>query len=379
MAFRKQVADYISDPSDLDVLDKAYSIVKPNYSKFDIEGPLGETKSSWSRPDSPKLTDIVDTSGNKGEIQTKQPPVEWVEDIDQRTLTPVKYPANKRTGFQVEGSNIIPRGLSAEQDLQQKAKELEQSEQIKSDSAIKQKQRERELGLSNEQIDIDEDALNFTADIYRATGQLPSLGMGAGGLRAKILETASRREKEAGGSAQNVIQTAAGTKAGVASLGQQQKMRGMMGSFVRNMDKQVSRVEDIGEDIVSRVGVRALDMPIRSLNQKFLGSGNENILEAYTTEISNEIAKLSTGSASSIAELSVGAQERWAKIHDPNLSYNELMKILNETKHMAQMRLDSADEEINATKSGIGVLKENSQGIDVKSLSDEELKKRLGL
>jgi len=135
-----------------------------------------------------------------------------------------------------------------------------------------------------------------------------------------------------------------------SSLAQQQKNAGMMGSFVSNLNKQVDRVDAVGNDIVKRVGVRALDMPIRKLKTEFIGSGNENILAAYTVEISNEIGKLSTGSAASIRELSVEAQARWAKIHDPNLSLRQLEIILNETKAMGNMRMESVNEEIQRTK-----------------------------
>lgn len=134
-----------------------------------------------------------------------------------------------------------------------------------------------------------------------------------------------------------------------SSLGQQQKQRGMMGSFVKNINKQLTRVDTVMKDVISRVGVRAVDLPLREFKIRFVGSGHEQVLNAYLIEISNEIGKLSTGSAASIRELSTDAQERWAKIHDPNLSLKELKKILDETQTMANMRLDSTDEEIEET------------------------------
>lgn len=134
-----------------------------------------------------------------------------------------------------------------------------------------------------------------------------------------------------------------------SSLMLQQKQRGMMGSFVKNLNKQLTRVDTVIKDVISRIGVRGIDLPLRELNVRFKGSGHEKVLESYLIEISNEIGKLSTGSSASIRELSTDAQERWAKIHDPNLSFKELKKILDETQTMANMRLDSTDEEINET------------------------------
>lgn len=134
-----------------------------------------------------------------------------------------------------------------------------------------------------------------------------------------------------------------------SSIQQQQKNRGMMGSFVGNIGKQVQRISEIYSDIVSRVGIRALDLPKREMMRSIVGSGNENVIQAYMKEISAEIAKLSQGSAASIAQLPESNRQEWERIHDPNLSLRELLKILNETNEMANMRLQSVDEEIEET------------------------------
>ena len=139
-------------------------------------------------------------------------------------------------------------------------------------------------------------------------------------------------------------------KALASSLRNQEKQRGMMGSFVGNLNKQLKRVDEIGSEL-TRVDPRIINIPIRAWKTKIAGSGHEKAFEAYLLEISNEIAKLSTGSQASIRELSTDAQDRWAKIHDPNLSLPDLKIILAETKQMANMRLDSTDDEIRFTKS----------------------------
>ena len=141
-----------------------------------------------------------------------------------------------------------------------------------------------------------------------------------------------------------------------SSLANQEKQRGMMGGFVRNINKQLTRVDEIYSE-VSRWGARFLDLPKRELITRMVGSGKEKTLEAYMTEISNEIAKLSTGSQASIRELSTEAQERWAKIHDVNLSFNEMKTILEETRQMAEMRISSSNEELEFTKSRLKNLK----------------------
>jgi len=138
-----------------------------------------------------------------------------------------------------------------------------------------------------------------------------------------------------------------------ASILQQQKQRGAAGSFVKNIDAQVDRVTEIMGDLskIHRLGARVLDIPRRKLLRSVKGSGLENVVEAYNMEISREIGKLSTGSQASVKELSVEAQEKWDKIHDPNLSLNELTKVLKETKHMAVLRIKSMEEELEESMS----------------------------
>lgn len=147
----------------------------------------------------------------------------------------------------------------------------------------------------------------------------------------------------------NFVQPRAIVKSLNSSLMQQQKNRGMMGSFVKNINDQVDRLSQIGNDIIGRVGVRALDLPIRELKTRFVGSGNERVFEAYMKEISAEIAKLSQGSAASIAQLPEENRKEWERIHDPNLSMRELITILNGTKEMANIRLQSVQSEIDYT------------------------------
>jgi len=146
----------------------------------------------------------------------------------------------------------------------------------------------------------------------------------------------------------NFLERRASVGALMKSMENQEKQRGMMGSFVSNIEKQIGRVDEMAQKL-SRIDVRILDMPMRAARTKLKGSGFEKAYEAYLLEISNEIAKLSTGSSASIRELSTDAQERWAKIHDPNLSLNEMKIILDETKRMASMRLESTDEELKRT------------------------------
>ena len=147
----------------------------------------------------------------------------------------------------------------------------------------------------------------------------------------------------------NFVQPRAIVKSLNSSLMQQQKNRGAMGSFVANINRQVDEVEKRSRDIIKRVGIRALDVPWRELNVRFIGSGHERVFEAYMKEISAEINKLSQGSTASVALLPEQGRIEWEKIHDVNLSMKKLMIVLRGTRDMANIRLKSVQDEIDST------------------------------
>ena len=155
-----------------------------------------------------------------------------------------------------------------------------------------------------------------------------------------------KRQNVTGGSATAKRET---IKSFATSLKTQQKNRGMMGSFVGNINKQIGEIERISKDLVERFGVRALDVPRRELVTRAIGSGQENVLKAYLKEVSTEIAKLSQGSAASVQQLPEENRKEWDRIHDVNLSFKELSKVLHATRDMANMRLSSVDEELSRT------------------------------
>jgi hypothetical protein len=156
----------------------------------------------------------------------------------------------------------------------------------------------------------------------------------------------------------NFSQPRAINKSLQTSLQQQQKNRGAMGSFVQNINGQVDKVENIMKEVVGRYGVRALDLPLREIKTLAVGSGDEKVLEAYMKEISVEIFKLSQGSTASVALLPEAGRKEWESIHDINLSWPEIKKVMMGTRDMANIRLKSVNDEIKRTVDQLGNIRE---------------------
>lgn len=136
------------------------------------------------------------------------------------------------------------------------------------------------------------------------------------------------------------------------STSNQRKIYDMMNGFVLNINKQIGEVERRYQDL-PRTDTKLFNMPIVAVRKYITGSGEEASIKSYLIEISNEIGKLSTGSAASIRELSVDAQKQWKDIHDEKLSYAELMKVMNTTRDQANLRIISSKEAMDITRNAI--------------------------
>ena len=186
---------------------------------------------------------------------------------------------------------------------------------------------------------------------YLLTGKLPFTGMSGKGRTAMINE-GTKIAKEHGWTPNQILRMQADYRSMDKSVSKQRQNYDMMNGFVINMDKQMNRLEEVYKKL-PRSQTRLLNIPIVSLRQKALGTGEEAQAAALLIELGNESGKLSTNSASSVRELSEGAQKQWAKIHDNLLSYNELKKVLTTTKQLGHDRLQSTKDAMDFTLQGI--------------------------
>jgi hypothetical protein len=195
------------------------------------------------------------------------------------------------------------------------------------------------------------------------TGESPRFGFGDKKSYSQFNREYAQWNQKQGTSGAEAKTSGEEFKASSKSLANQQKVYDMMGSFVKNLDFQVERFDDIASKI-KRLDARILNVPLRNAAMMIKGSANESELSMYITDISNDAAKLSTGSSASVAELSQSAQERWNKIHDLNLPIKDLIAVVKETRTAAHGRTKTAQDQINETinrmKKGSGTQAEPS-------------------
>ncbi len=198
--------------------------------------------------------------------------------------------------------------------------------------------------FSQEEIDI-------IASKYNLTGKMPSLGRGkeSTAMRQAIEKRAAQLSLESGGTAQDVVAGQADVKSIAGSLKFQEKQYGAMGSFVRNLDAQVDKVKELSKEFAT-FDTRLLNIPLRSIRGRLSGSPLQAKYDMYLTEIESEIGKLATGSTASVAELSQGAQEKWSRIHDKNLSIKDMISLLEETREAGRIRMKSVGDQLMETR-----------------------------
>lgn len=210
--------------------------------------------------------------------------------------------------------------------------------------------------------DMTQEEVDMWGALINAGGKLPSLGRGKNVAKARMAIAKSAARQALGGenipdipgktpseAAMEVIGTQSDTKAIQGSLNFLEKQIGSMGSFVNNLEQQVDKVSELSKDLKT-FDTRLLNTPLRSIRGSIIGSPLQAKYDMYLTEIENEIGKLASGSSASIAELSVGAQEKWERIHDKKLSVNDMMELLEETKKAARMRQRSVEDQLNKTR-----------------------------
>lgn len=191
------------------------------------------------------------------------------------------------------------------------------------------------------------EALDAEAEIYRKTGVIR--GTRNADQVSAIKNRNAEQLKALGQTGENVVANASDLKAINSSLSTQEKQLGAMGSFVKNIDAQYGRLQEIAGDLASS-DIRLLNMPRRALLKTVEGSPLQSKVDMYVAEIASETAKLAGGSTGSVSELSQGMREKWDKIIDPNLSIKDLTDLLAETKHAAAMRMESVYSQLEDTQ-----------------------------
>lgn len=195
------------------------------------------------------------------------------------------------------------------------------------------------------------DALDYVAQQFVATGQMPALGTGktAASNRAKIINRAAEIEKETGATGYEAAERHRTLKADAAALAQVSKQRAMISSFEATAKKNA----DLAVQLARKGGAQG-QAPI--LN-KYIQWGRKNLggdpdVAAFDLALgtfADEYAKIVSGSMGNTALSDSAREEAYRRVNSA-MTYDQLVNVIATMKVEMHNRMTSLDDEISTTR-----------------------------
>ncbi len=179
-----------------------------------------------------------------------------------------------------------------------------------------------------------------------ATGQIPNVGMGASGskLRTEIVNQAAAGQQ----STPNLAASGATFKADAGSLASLQKNRDAVVSFENTANKNLDNFLNSAKGIVDS-GSPWINAPLRTIDQKGLGSKDLAAFNAARQVAINEIAKV-TSNPGLTGQLSDSARHEVEAFIPANATLAQIYSVANILKTDMKNRHDSLDAQIGEIK-----------------------------
>lgn len=147
---------------------------------------------------------------------------------------------------------------------------------------------------SSNLADWDPDSINFAAEKYRLTGQLPPLGQGSGAVKAQIIKKASENAAAAGDSATAAVFRQQAVKANGQAMDQLTKQVAATKAYSDNLEKNLASLEtQVGK--IDATGVPILNRAFTAFKNKVSGDKDTAKFVAYLQDVEAEFAKLKSG------------------------------------------------------------------------------------
>jgi hypothetical protein len=201
----------------------------------------------------------------------------------------------------------------------------------------------------NSDIALTPEGLAAAATQYANTGQMPALGMGNATARAQIINEAAKMYPKL-----NPAANAAEYSANKNSLSATQKMRDAVVSFENTALKNWDQFERTVKPIVDS-GSPILNIPLRAINQKGLGSPELLAFNAARQVAINEIAKV-VSNPTMAGQLSDTARKEVEAFVPENATIAQIFAVGKILKTDMANRKQSLDDIIADQKGRLGIV-----------------------
>ena len=182
---------------------------------------------------------------------------------------------------------------------------------------------------------------DFWFEQYESNKTMPPFAWRDAESRNAFTRGYAKYEKNKGNSGSDSAAAQAMFKARQMALQDVTKRKGLISTFVNRIDGQSNLVEKLAKKY-NLTDPRFVNMGVNEL-AKFVGSGDLASLKLVITSLSNEVAKVESGSLG-IAAVSIDQAKIMARIHDENLKVGELMKVVQAGKALGKTSMDAANK-----------------------------------
>ena len=199
---------------------------------------------------------------------------------------------------------------------------------------------------------LTDDDLKREGEQYARTGIMPTLGMGSSDTRSKIMHYKNEWARTSGLSTRELLTAQAAYKGDTASLNNFQKQADQIKSFEQTAQKNIDLFISAAEKIPD-TGVPWLNMPVRMLNEKLVGSANMAAVNAARQVANNEIAKVTSGGGLG-SVLSDSARHEVEAYNPKDATLKQTLRVAKVLKQDMANRISSMDTTLGEIKARIG-------------------------
>ncbi|WP_031494908.1 hypothetical protein [Bryobacter aggregatus] len=196
-------------------------------------------------------------------------------------------------------------------------------------------------------IQLSSDAVNMLASNVAAGGQMPNLGRNAGGAIGQVLNTAAASNPSI-----NLAGARAGNKADSASLTNLQKQQDAITAFENTAGKNLDQFLETAKGVID-TGSPALNLPIRMVTEKLVGSDKMTAFHVARQVAVTEIAKVLSNPGGN-AVLSDSARHEVQQLIGPNATLKQIYRAAEILRRDMRNRHESNEDQLKEIRGRIG-------------------------
>jgi hypothetical protein len=247
---------------------------------------------------------------------------------------------------------VLDAGEKTHADLQNQRADQKAESDRNYQLALRREGREEQAAKAKMAADaaaMSDEALNQAADMYFATGKLPSTGFGTQGasMKTAIMNRAGLRHPGA-----VLAANSAAYGANKVALDQLMKQDAAVGAFESTGLKNLSMFVDAASKVPD-TGSPWLNAPLRSVDRNLIGSTNVAAFDAARRVALTEISRV-VNNPNLVGTLSDSARKEVSDLNPENATFNQIKRVANVLRSDMANRRQGIEDQIRDISQRLG-------------------------